>query len=88
MFLRHGGAQHSRLAQRMPRLARDDAFDLVAFEVRLHVLGEDLAHGVAEHRMIVVIGDAVTGIEHGRRSDRESVWRQFSLFGPSRRGTG
>ena len=57
-------AQHPRLAQRFPGTARHDAFLLVLVEKGGHVLGKDLAHGVAEGLVVFVICGAITGIEH------------------------
>ena len=65
VFLGDGGAQHPRLAQRLPRLAPDDALFLVAIEIGCHVFGEDLADGAAEGFVVVAIGGAAGGIEHG-----------------------
>ena len=58
------GAQHARIAQRLPRFAGDDAVFLVLVEVRGHMFGKDLAHGVAEGLVVFVIGEALAGIEH------------------------
>ncbi len=65
VFFRDGRAQHPRLAQRLPRLAPDDAFLLVLVEERGHVFGENLADGAAEGFVVVAIGGAACGIEHG-----------------------